>query len=299
MSTTLNHLIQGIPSLGSYAQVMAEMESVLNEPRSTLADLGNVIEKDPDLTARLLKLGNSSFFGFHNRLETVAEAVSVIGIQQVQDLLLVSSVVELFDGIGSDLADMESFWKHSLACGIGARCLAIARQMPKAEKFFVAGLLHDLGRLVLFSRAPDQVVEIFRLYQSRRMLLREAEVCVLGFDHAVIGETLMRSWQYPANLVSAVACHHHPMSAGVYQLESSIVHLADYLVHAMQMGRSGERFVPPLNQKAWERVGLATSILESVIRSIDEQIETVQQAFLRVPEKAALEHSTTCAQEAK
>jgi HD-like signal output (HDOD) protein len=281
----LNHLINGIPSLGSYARAMAELETVLNHPRSTLADLGNVIEKDPDLTARLLKLGNSSFFGFPNRLETVAEAVSVIGIQQVQDLILASSVVELFQGIKADLADMESFWKHSLACGIGARCLAIARQMPKAEKFFVAGLLHDLGRLVLFSRAPDQVIEIFRLYQSRRMLLREAEVAILGFDHAVLGEALMRSWQYPANLVHAVAYHHHPMSAGVYQLESSLVHLADYLVHAMQMGRSGERFVPPLSQKAWERVGLATSILESVIRSIDEQIETVQEAFLKVPAK--------------
>ncbi len=286
MSPTLSHLINGIPSLGSYARAMEELETVLHHPRSTLADLGNVIEKDPDLTARLLKLGNSSFFGFPNRLETVAEAVGVIGIQQVQDLILASSVVEAFEGIAADLADMESFWKHSLACGIGARSLAIACQMPKAEKFFVAGLLHDLGRLVLFSRAPNQTAEIFKLYQSRRMLLREAETAVLGFDHALIAETLMRSWQYPANLVHAVAYHHHPMSAGVYQLESSLVHLADYLVHAIQMGGSGERFIPPLNQKAWERVGLATSILESVIRSIDEQIEIVQEAFLKVPEKA-------------
>lgn len=286
MSATLNHLVNGIPSLGSYARAMAELEAVLNHPHSTLADLGDVIEKDPDITARLLKLGNSSFFGFPNRLETVAEAVGVIGIQQVQDLILASSVVEVFEGIGADMADMESFWKHSLACGIGARCLAIARQMPKAEKFFVAGLLHDLGRLVLFSRAPEQAVEIFKLYQSRRMLLREAEVAILGFDHAVIAETLMRSWQYPANLVNAVAYHHHPMAAGVYQLESSLVHLADYLVHAMQMGRSGERFVPALNQKAWERVGLATSILESIIRSIDEQIEIVQETFLKAPGKA-------------
>ncbi|MGO9200700.1 MAG: HDOD domain-containing protein [Limisphaerales bacterium] len=285
MNSAMHRLVNGIPSLGSYARVMAEIETLLNEPHSTLADLGDVIEKDPDLTARLLKLGNSSFFGFPHRLETVSEAVSVIGIQQVQELILASSVVELFDGIGADLADMESFWKHSLACGIGARCLAIARQMPKAEKFFVAGLLHDLGRLVLFSRAPDQVVEIFRLYQSRRMLLRQAEISILGFDHALIGETLMRSWQYPANLATAVAYHHSPMSAEIYQLESSIVHLADFLVHAMQMGHSGERFVPPLNQKAWERVGLATCILESVVRSIDEQIEIVQQAFLRPPKK--------------
>jgi HD-like signal output (HDOD) protein len=299
MTPTLGHLINGIPSLGSYARVMEEIETVINHPHSTLADLGEVIEKDPALTARLLKLGNSSFFGFPNRLETVAEAVSVIGIQQVQDLILAANVVELFEGIAADLVDMESFWKHSLACGIGARCLAIARQMPKAEKFFVAGLLHDLGRLVLFSRAPDQAVEIFRVYHSRRMLLREAEVAVLDFDHARISQALMRSWQYPANLVHAVAYHHFPMSAGLYQLESSLVHLADYLVHAMQMGHSGERFVPPLNLKAWERVGLATSILESVMRSIDEQIEIVQEAFLKVPEKAEGHEPAPCAQPVK
>jgi HD-like signal output (HDOD) protein len=153
--------------------------------------------------------------------------------------------------------------------------------MPKAEKFFVAGLLHDLGRLVLFSRASKKAMEIFSLYHSRRMLLRDAEIAVLEFDHAQIGENLMRSWQYPTNLVHAVAYHHHPMSAGVYQLESSLVHLADYLAHAMQMGNSGERYVPPLNMKAWERLGLSSNILESVMKTMDEQIDIVQSAFLK------------------
>lgn len=287
MTVTISHLVSGIPSLASYAGVIDEIEAVLNHPNSTLADLGDVIEKDPSLTARLLKLGNSSFFGFPNRLETVAEAVSLIGIQQVQDLILASSVVEVFDGISAELVSMESFWKHSLACGIGARCLAIARQMPKAEKFFVAGLLHDLGRLVLFSRAPRETQEVFKLYQSKRMPLREAEVTILDFDHAQVGEALMRSWQYPANLVHAVAYHHHPMSAGIYQLESSLVHFADYLAHAMQMGNSGEGFVPSLSQRAWERVGLSTDILESVMRSIDEQIGVVQEIFLNPPKKAS------------
>ena len=286
MALTINQLTSGIPSLGSYAGVIAEIESVLDNPNSTLANLGEVIEKDPDLTARLLKLGNSSFFGFTSRLETVSEAISLIGIQQVQDLILASSVVEIFDGISADIVSMESFWKHCLACGIGARCLAIARQMPKAEKFFVAGLLHDLGRLVLFSRASKKAMEVFSLYHSRRILLRDAEIAVLEFDHAQIGENLMRSWQYPANLVHAVAYHHHPMSAGVYQLESSLVHLADYLAHAMQMGNSGERYVPPLNMKAWERLGLSSNILESVMKTMDEQIDVVQSAFLKPKPKA-------------
>lgn len=159
--------------------------------------------------------------------------------------------------------------------------------MPAAEKFFVAGLLHDLGRLVLLSRAPRKASEVFTLYNGRRMLLRQAERETLGFDHAQIGEEMLRVWQFPLNLINAVAHHHQPLAAGIFQLESSIVHLADYLVHAMQMGNSGERFVPPLNLKAWDRIGLSVDVLDSVMRSVDEQIEAVHNIFLRKDEPAA------------
>ena len=280
MAFTIYHLTHGIPSLGSCAGIIQEISAVLGDQNSTLANLAEVVEKDPDLTARLLKLGNSAFFGFPSRLETVSDAINLIGIQQVQDLILASSVVELFEGISPESVNMESFWKHSLACAVGARCLAVARQLPKAEKFFVAGLLHDLGRLVLLCRAPAEAARVISLCQGQRRLMRDVEFELLGFDHTHIGESLMKQWQYPPNLVSAVAFHHHPMSAGVFQLESSVIHLADYLVHAMQMGGSGERFVPPLNARAWERLGLSTVIIETVIKSIDEQIEVVRQVFL-------------------
>jgi HD-like signal output (HDOD) protein len=151
--------------------------------------------------------------------------------------------------------------------------------------------LHDLGRLVLLSQVPKKATEIFDLCRSRRMLLREAEREVLGFDHAQIGGELLRGWQYPPNLVHAVEYHHCPMTAGFFQLESSVVHLADYLVHAMQMGNSGEQFVPPLSAPAWERVGLPTGVLESVMDSIDEQIAAVEESFLRFPKPATKQTS--------
>ena len=291
MSTSVHQLIEGTPALGSYGGVIRQIEKALHQPTASLDSIAEVIEKDPDIASRLMRLGNSAFFAFPTRLETVTDAVRLIGIQQVHDLLHASSVVEVFPGISRELVDMESFWKHSLACGIGARALAMARQMPKAEKLFVAGLLHDLGRLVLFSRAPAKAVEVFALAKTKRMLLRDAETAVLDFDHAMIGEALMRYWHYPPNLVQAVACHHRPMAAAANLLEACIVHVADYVVHAMQMGNSGEQFVPPLNLNAWERVGLPVSMLESVMNSIDEQIEAVQQALAappaRMPEKGA------------
>ncbi len=280
MSLKIDHLISGIPTLGSCAGILNEIEAVLTDPESTLADVGSVIEKDPDLTARLLKLGNSSFFGFPSRMETVSETISLIGIQQVQDLISVSVVVEIFEGVGEDLVNMGSFWKHSLSCGLAARQLALARRVPKPEKFFVAGLLHDIGRLVLYSRAPEDAQRVFACYLSETVLLREAEQKVLGFDHTEIGEALLTVWNYPVNLYSAVRYHHQPMSAGAYQLEASIVHVADHIVNAMQHGCSGERWIPPLQAKAWDRLNLPVDILESVVETVDGQLAEVERAFL-------------------
>jgi len=281
MGLTIHSLISGMPSsMGSYAPIIQEVEAVLNNPQSNLANVGDVIEKDPDLTARLLRLGNSSFYGFPTRLETVLEAISLIGVQQVQDLIVATNVVDTFSGISPEFVNMESFWRHSLACGVASRILAITKRMPKPEKFFVAGLLHDVGRLVLFSQAPQKTQTVFQVYHSSKLLLREAEIQVLGFDHAQIGEALLRTWHYPANLVQAVACHHLPQAAGAFFMDAALVHLADYLINAMQIGSSGERHVPPLQVKAWEQVNLPLDTLESVFTSVDDQIEAVEEVFL-------------------
>ena len=280
MAHPIENLIAGVPSLGSYASMLAEIQDVLNDPQSTLTDVGEVIEKDPDLTARLLKLGNSSFYGFPCRVETVSETISLIGIQQVQDLITVSTVVEIFEGVSADLVNMKSFWQHSLACGVAARQLALVRRMPKPEKLFVLGLLHDIGRLVLYAQDPGKSRLVFKFYESAPESLREAERKVLGFDHTEIGECLLRAWNYPANLVGGVRYHHHPLSAGAFQLEASIAHVADHLVNAMQLGSSGQRLVPSLNDKAWERLSLPPDVLESVVTSMDDQLAAVENAFL-------------------
>ena len=278
---SISDLIGGVPSsLGSYGPVLDEIEEALQSPQCSLVTMGEAIEKEPDLTARLLRLANSSFYGFSNRLATVAEAVSLIGIQQVQDLILASSIVERFAGVGDDLVSMESFWRHSLACGLGARLIAMERRLPKADKYFVAGLLHDIGRMVLYSQAPAWAQQVFRAYGAERILLREAEMLVLGYDHQQIGEALLRHWKYPTNLVMAVGNHHRPaMSEGARE-EAAVVHLSDHLVNAMRIGSSGERFVSPLNPKAWEVLHLAPEALSAIVTGIDDQIEAVQEVFL-------------------
>ena len=277
----IRKLIDRIPSsLGSHAPVLQEIEEALESPERSLGTVTDAIERDPDLTARLLRLGNSSFFGFSARVTTVTEAVSLIGIQQVRDLVLVSNVIDQFKGVAAEFVSIESFWQHSLACGIGARLIANKRRLPQADKFFVAGLLHDVGRLVLVAHAPELAQQVFHVYRQERLLLTEAEERVLGFDHQRIGGALLQLWKFPISLVLAVACHHQPESSEVACTEAAVVHLADHLVNAMQIGSSGECHVPPLSLRAWRALGFSTAVLPALINGIDEQYEAVQEILL-------------------
>ncbi|HYG21406.1 MAG TPA: HDOD domain-containing protein [Verrucomicrobiae bacterium] len=281
-SPSVADLIAGIPSsLGSYGPVLEEIEAAMNSPQSNLVTVGDAIEKDPDLTARLLRLANSSFYGFSSRVGTVTEAISLIGVQQVEDLILVSSVVERFAGVSAEGLSMKSFWRHSLAVGVAARLLASELKLPGMDKYFVAGMLHDIGRLVLLCEAPAWAEKVFSLHGRERVLLRDAETRVLGFDHQQIAAVLLKEWRYPGTLVEAVGCHHQPFMAQIAVELASTVHLADYVVHALEIGASGERFVPPLNAKACQKIRFHTGLLPSLVARIDEQIAAVEDVFLR------------------
>jgi len=274
-------MVQAVPrSLGSYGPVLQEIEQALQSPQCNLSTIGDAIQKDPDMTARLLRLANSPFFGFANRLSTVAEAVSLLGIQQIQDMIVASSVLEQFKGVPDKFVNKDSFWRHSLAVGITARLLAMERRLPKPDKFFVAGLLHDVGRLVLLSQAAEWAQTVFELYQRERLLLREAEKRVLGYDHQQIASELLQSWSYPPVLVQAVAFHHTP-GQSVARMEAAVVHIADHLVNAMGIGSSGEQFIPPLEDKAWSLLGLELETLTKIVEAVDEQILAVEEAFLK------------------
>jgi putative nucleotidyltransferase with HDIG domain len=278
---TIKAMVQAVPrSLGSYGPVLDEIEAALQSPQCSLNTIGDAIQKDPDLTARLLRLANSPFFGFANRLSTVAEAVSLLGIQQIQDMIVASSVLEQFKGVPDTLVNKESFWRHSLAVGITARLLAMERRLPKPDKFFVAGLLHDVGRLVLFAQSADWAQKVFACYQSEKILLRDAEKKILGYDHQQIAAELLQSWSYPATLVQAVAYHHAPNNS-VAKMDAAVVHIADHLVNAMGLGSSGEQYVSPLDDKAWATLGLETEILGRLVENVDEQILAVEEAFLK------------------
>lgn len=248
------------------------LNEAINHPRSSIDDIGKIITEDQGLTARLLRLANSPMFGCYSKVDTISKAVTIIGTQQLRDLALAASVMGVFKGIPEELLNMTTFWQHSIACGIVARCLAICRRESNVERLFVAGMLHDIGQVVLASARPELCRELLESQRDSGRFCTELEMEYLGFTHADLGGALLRKWKIPASIGDPVACHHTPNSAEQFRLEAALIHLADIICQAMEFGHGAELGVPPLDENAWNRLELQPNMLSSVLKQAEPQI---------------------------
>ncbi|MGB9715376.1 MAG: HDOD domain-containing protein [Thermodesulfovibrionales bacterium] len=273
----LEDLISYDMKISSPPTIFLLINETMNNPKSSILDIARIISNDQGLTARLLKMANSPLYGFPSKIETITQAISILGTQQINDLILATTVLNLFKKIPEELIDLESFWNHSIACGISARVIATYRREHNVERFFVAGILHDIGRLILYTKMPELSVEILETNRESKKLLYRIEQEITGYDHADVGGLLADKWKLPLSIKEMVKFHHRPALSTHFPTETAVIHLADILAHAMELGSSGERFVPPLDTNAWESVGLTPSLLSSVMKKIDEQFnETIK-----------------------
>jgi putative nucleotidyltransferase with HDIG domain len=263
-----------VVSVTSLPGVYLRLSAVVSDPRSSAADVGRVIAEDPGLTARLLRLVNSAMYGFPSRIETVSHAISIVGTAQLQDLALATSVIRLFASVPADIVSMESFWRHSVACGVTARALASRRRETNVERYFVAGLLHDIGRPIMYLKAPVQARTALERARDRGEPLVKAEQHQFGFDHAHVGHALLDQWKLPPSLREAVLLHHHPERAQRFPVEAAVVHVADLITNALGLGSSGENLVPALVPEAWERIGLSPAMIPDVVDEVERHYES-------------------------
>jgi HD-like signal output (HDOD) protein len=265
-------------ALASLPHIFTEINRVVNDPRSSATHVADVISKDPNLTTKLLKIVNSSFYGLPSKVDTISRAVTILGNKQLSTLALGTSVLTIFGDIPADLVDMESFWEHSIACGVAARMIAQHKNIAYTERLFVAGLLHDIGRIIIYKHLPTQGREVLLHARRTGCLLRSAEIEMLGSDHTQIGGMLIKKWKLPTVLEEALAYHHQP-TLSPHLLEAGIVHVADILINALAIGTSGERFVPPLIPRVWTELGLQTEMVVRSVQLLDRQVEDIIHLF--------------------
>lgn len=280
MTAIPRHLTDAVKDVPSLPAVFSRLSAAVEDPRHSIRDIESVVREDTALAGRLLRLANSAYFGFPARIDTLSRAITLVGTRQVRDLALATSVIDMFKGLSPEHVTVESFWKHSIACGLTARILANWRREPNPEQFFVAGLLHDIGRLIMYIRLSDEMARVLAHARRSGELMYVCERNLLGYDHASVGGELLQRWNLPPHICAAVAGHHAPQQAGAHAPAAALIHVADILVNAADCGSSGEHFVPPLDAEAWRLMGLPASILSPTLKLLKEQLADTVDTLL-------------------
>jgi putative nucleotidyltransferase with HDIG domain len=268
-----------ISSLATLPAMYYRLTEAANSPRTSLAEVGRIIGEDAALTSRILRLVNSAAFGSGFTVESVPQALSLLGLAEMLDLALATTVLRVFPRIPATQATMESFWRHSIACAVAARAFGELRKV-NPSRCFVGGLLHDIGRLALYLHEPGGMREAGAAARAGGHLLHDAERAILGFDHADLGRELLVLWRLPPPVQEMVACHHAPETASACRAETTLVHLADAVVNALELGSSGQTAVPPVHPTAWEGFELDALELQLLLVDIERRYADAVQVML-------------------
>jgi len=281
MTVSLEELLKEAEGLISFPEVCIRINTLVNDPKVSAADIGNVIQRDPALTARLLKIANSPLYGFASEIDTVSRAVTVLGGKEIRDLVFATSALKAFD-VKPGLDTIEELWSHNIYCAVACRRLAETSTKGRTESIFIAGLLHDIGRLLFLSLLPDDSATKIQTLSATghgesNLCLAEQEV--VGFDHAEAGGELIRQWNLPDNLYECVRYHHDPSKAEQHPLEVAIVHLADCVAHAVQDETEIDQQLAAVDPLSWEQTGLTLKDLDAVLPVVKSQSGKVRSLF--------------------
>ncbi len=261
--------LRELPTLPGVAQRVA---AALDRPDASLAEAAALIETDQVLTAHLLRLANSAFYGLSGRIASVVQALTVLGTTVARSLVYSTSVLDLDIG-------MRGFWEHSVGTAVAAGALARRLGVAHPEEVSGAGLLHDLGKVVLHKQAPAAFVEIVTRARTDGTRFRDVERAVLGVDHAEVAGWLLARWRVPQRILEPVVFHHEPELAAVARVETAIVHVANTLVRAYGYGFGGDRRVPAISPSAWRLLGLQTSDVERVVATFEDDLVRAQDTL--------------------
>ena len=268
--------------IASFPDVYFRLREVLKKPSASAKDIARVVGADAGLSAKLLKLVNSPLYGFSSSVDTVARAVALVGEKELTTLAVGISAVSYFKDIPQELVNMRIFWKHSLTCAVLAALLAAKVRGGvdvAVEQCFTAGLLHDVGRLILFKKLPYASVMGLQYARDHFYPLVEAERDVFGFDHGQVAEVLLSRWGLPRDLTEAVAKHHDPLAAQ-NQHRAAVIQLADNMTNALEIAEGGRFVLPGMSPGAFELLGMPPDHLDEIAVQGRIQVEEMASAFL-------------------
>jgi putative nucleotidyltransferase with HDIG domain len=268
--------IRDLPPLPS---IVLDFISSFEREDVDVGQLAEKISRDPALSAKMLRLANSSFYGLQSKVGTVSQAIVVLGFNSARALAVAGNVIETFEDAQAVNIDVGEFWRHSIATALCARGLARHAGLAP-DHAFIAGLLHDVGRLVLASGFPEHYARVVDFCAREGTTLSEAELRVLGVDHQSVGQLVSEAWNFPLAIQGAISQHHGPACAELANL-ADLIHAANAVVQALDLGCGEHPAVPRLHEATWTSLHITFEQLQEACLETEAQFEGTCQLLMR------------------
>jgi len=282
MAKDLRSIVKKIAELPTLPQVVTVILSLIDSPDSSAEDINKVMEKDPSLVGKILKLVNSAYYGLPNKVNSVRQAIVILGFSTVKSLAISASVFDMFDSSRESGFSREEFWTHSIGCGCVARLVGHREPGVDQETAFVVALLHDIGKMVLDQYSPQEFDSIIHLAKERSLSFEEAEKEILqDTGHAEIGAWVAEQWKLSPELINAIH-HHHQVSAledhGTKVL-AAVCRFSNFICQKRQVGASGNFNEPMMDGDAWATLSLEKEDLPKLVEAVNQELAK-SSAFL-------------------
>jgi putative nucleotidyltransferase with HDIG domain len=262
--------VEGITRILTIPPVVDRIVHLANTGTVSAAEIAEEISRDQVLAAKVLKLVNSGFYGFRQPVTTITHAMVLLGLNVVKTLVMTAAVLDIADAMNKF---MKGLWEHSLGTARAANAIAEHLRAEEPEEYAVAGLLHDMGKVIIAQVFPDEHARVQEIVRSRGGLQIDAEMEVLGVSHAEIGMWLLKKWSLAPRLVYPIAYHHNFHPRRDFAERTAVIHLADVLCCAMGIGYPGDASIPRMNQEAWAVLGMGMSDVERICSTLNDELQ--------------------------
>jgi len=286
----IRRIIRDTKTLPTLPGVITRLGALAEKGTVSADEMARVVMTDQVLSAKVIRLVNSAFYGFYGEVSTVSDALRLLGVNVVKSLAISSSIFEIME------KNVAGLWEHSMGVAVTASVIAKSLKIKGPDEISTAALLHDIGKVIIKLKLEDAYEELTTLIAEKDLMIVEAERELLETDHAEIGAWLAQSWHLPQNLIEPIQWHHDVEKSRLHPTMTAVVHVADVLTRAAAFGFAGDELVPRIQSAAWNKLGLTESRLEPIIEAMEERLLDAKNLSLEIQasaEKQAVEGAAT------